>query len=177
MPVPTIGRIEKCRVPKAQGHRSLEYVQRADSFPAASIDRQPARTVAKSNEVEDDIRFIVDYFAPMEGGGPAEFNPYHDQICGVWVGMLPLLPAAGKNEQYFRSAVKTLATSLRRHGFKSRRCEPDMLEMYGDSIAELGRALEAARGIFKVDLGVAILSLAVADVGPVLSCKHFRTCS
>ena len=130
----------------------------------------------KVYELEDDIQFIVDYFAPTENTGPAELNPYHDQICGVWVGMIPHLSEASRNKQYFRSAVKTLATSLRRHGFESRRCEPEMLEMYGDSIEKLGTALEAARGSFEVDLGVAILCLAVADVSPVIPWNLLALC-
>lgn len=134
----------------------------------ASSDENSTQTELISCEFDDDVRLIVQYFSTNEDTAPAEVNPFHDQICGVWVEILPLLPAASRNKQYFRSAVKTLATSLRRHGFNNRRCEPDMLELYGESLGHLVKALDEARGSFEVELGVAILCLAVADVGSVL---------
>lgn len=46
-----------------------------------------------------------------------------------------------------------------------------MLEMYGEAIGELGTALEEARGSFEVDIGIASLCLAVADVSYAIPCK------
>jgi hypothetical protein len=160
-------RIDHTKKPRSlnpPGISALKCPKPAGSGGLTSFDKRLASAGVKSRELGDDIRFIVDYFAPIEDTGPAELNPFHDQICGVWVGMIPSLPQASRRKQYLSSAVTTLATSLRRHGFESRRCEPDMLEMYGDSIGKLGTALEKARGSFEVDLGVTILCLAVADV-------------
>lgn len=163
-PLPRTKHVETPRLSMAPEYSALKRPTPVDDDWAS--DTRLARAGAKSYGLEDDIQFIVDYFAPVRDTGPPELNPYHDQICGVWVGMIPHLSEASRNKDYFRSAVKTLATSLRRHGFKSRRCEPDMLEIYGESIEKLGTALEEARGSFEVDLGVAILCLAVADVSP-----------
>jgi hypothetical protein len=137
----------------------------------ALLERNSSRTGMESGDLEEDIQVIVQYFTPVDGTGPAELSLYHDQICGVWVEMIPILPKTGRDKQYFTSAIKTLATSLRRHGFESRRCEPDMLEMYGESLGHLGKVLGGAQGLFEVELGVAILCLAVADV------SYKRLCS
>lgn len=170
-----VGRTEETRLSEVLKRSALECLQPDGGDSATSSDTSLTRGSMKSYELEDDIQFILDYFVPTEDTGPAELNPYHDQICGVWVGMISYLPEASRSKQYFSSAVKTLATSLRRHGFMRRRCEPEMLEMYGDSIGKLGTALEEARGRFEVDLGVAILCLAVADVSFVVSSIHSRT--
>ena len=176
-PVSRIDRKRKAPALEYTHHTALECVKPADSARVTLFDNGLMSASITPYELEDDIQFIVDYFAPTEITGPAEMNPYHDQICGVWVGILYSLPRDSRKKQYFSSAVKTLATSLRRHGFRSRRCEPDMLKVYGDSIGRLGTALEEARGSFELDLGVAILCLAVADVSFSIPWKVSHTSS
>ncbi|KAH7123756.1 hypothetical protein B0J11DRAFT_529811 [Dendryphion nanum] len=116
--------------------------------------------------LEDDVQFILQHYAPANGQIPAESNPYHNQICGAWVEILPLLSTTIMEQQFLLSAIQTLASALRHHTIGSVMCEPQpqILKMYCDSIRQMGKALEEAQGTFQIEHITAIMCLAVTDI-------------
>jgi hypothetical protein len=117
-------------------------------------------------ELEDDIEFIMQHYAPVDNNAPAESNPFHNQICGAWVEVLPILSTTIRTKQsgFLLSAVKTLTTALRHHDIGNELCQPRVLKMYCDSLGLMGKALQEARGIFQIEHSAAIMCLAVTDV-------------
>jgi hypothetical protein len=128
---------------------------------------------ASPNELEDDVDFIVQHFAPICSQAPAEFNLYHNQICGAWVEMLPLVVEPAKNSPFLYSAIRTMATALRNRASATRGNESRILLMYGDSLRRVGKALEEAKGVFQHEHCVAILCLSATNV----SLHHTLTCA
>ena len=119
----------------------------------------------KCYDLEDDIQIIIRHYSPGNSNTPAESNPLHNQICGAWVEALPLLSVSIRKKQFLSSAIKTLAAALRHHerGYELSQ-QPEILEMYGDSLGLMGKALEEARGTFQIEHSAAIMCLAVTDV-------------
>lgn len=130
----------------------------------ASLDRAFQLEIKCGCELEDDIQFILQHYAPVESNAPAESNPFHNQICGAWVEVLPLLSATRRNKPFLLSAIKTLAAALRHWNIGNELGEPQILEMYGASLARMGKALEEAQYGFQVEHSIAIMCLAVTDV-------------
>ncbi|KAH7361084.1 hypothetical protein BKA66DRAFT_213775 [Pyrenochaeta sp. MPI-SDFR-AT-0127] len=144
--------------------------------PSRSAPSVRTASLAPSNEVgapwttrccrnlEDDVQFIVQHYAPTVTNIPAETSPYHNQICGAWVNVLPLVSRTRRNDQPLVSAIRTLATALRHHDLKGDVFQPHILEMYCESLGHVGRALEEAHGAFQVEHCAAIMCLAVTDI-------------
>ncbi|CAN9455990.1 unnamed protein product [Alternaria sp. RS040] len=116
------------------------------------------------NELEDDVDFIIKHFAPICSQAPAEFNLYHNQICGAWVEMLPLVVEPAKNSPFLYFAIRTMATALRTHTSVTRGNISRILLMYGDSLRRVGKALEEAQGVFQHEHCVAILCLSATNI-------------
>ncbi|KAG9185446.1 hypothetical protein G6011_07990 [Alternaria panax] len=88
-------------------------------------------------ELENDVNFIVQHFAPICGEAPAEFNLYHNQICGAWVEILPLVVEPAKNNPLLYSSIRTMATALRNHASAARGNGFRILLMYGDCLRQI----------------------------------------
>ena len=114
--------------------------------------------------LEDDIQFIVQHYAPIVINSPGEDSLSHNQICGAWVDVLPLVARTRRSDQPLVSAIQTLATALRHHDVKGDVFQPKILEMYCKSLEHMGRALAEAQGTFHVEQCAAIMCLAVTDV-------------
>ncbi|KAH7080607.1 hypothetical protein BKA63DRAFT_506770 [Paraphoma chrysanthemicola] len=121
-------------------------------------------TATNYHELDADVDYIVQHFAPLSSCDSAEFNPFHNQICGAWVEALPYLATTEENNTFLFFAIKTLATSLRWFcpTRKSRASHP--LEMYCKSLGLMSEALEEAQGVFQIQHCVAIMCLAVSDI-------------
>ena len=150
---------------KAPNNSDNGHIRPISSSQLASLDGLSARSETKDcYELEDDIKVIVQNYTPVNSNAPAESNPFHNQICGAWVEVLPLLSATKGNKQFLLSAIKTLATALRHHNLGNELHQPQILEMYCNSLGQMGKALEEAKGAFQIEHGAAIMCLAVADV-------------
>lgn len=146
-----------------------DHIWLSRSFQPASLDGMNARLETMCcYELEDDIQFIVQHYAPINSNAPAESNPFHNQICGAWVEVLPLLSATERNKQFLLSAIKTLATALRHYNLGNELYQPQILEMYCNSLGYMGKALQEARGAFQIEHGAAIMCLTVTDVSAKL---------
>lgn len=161
---------------KAPDNSDNGHIRPISSSQLTSLDGTSAQLETKCcYELEDDIQFIVQHYAPVDSNAPAESNPFHNQICGAWVDVLPLLSAAKRNKQFLSSAIKTLATALRHYSLGNELCQPQILEMYCDSLGHMGKALEEARGAFQIEHGAAIMCLAVTDVSAKPGESYCRT--
>ncbi|KAJ4991811.1 hypothetical protein SVAN01_02661, partial [Stagonosporopsis vannaccii] len=112
----------------------------------------------------DDVQYILQHYAPVSSFDPAEFNPFHNQICGAWVEALPELCTTKEYDTFFFFAIKTFATSLRCLSPTGKASRSRVLEMYGKSLGLLSEALQAAQGVFQIEHCVAIMCLAVSDM-------------
>lgn len=113
---------------------------------------------------EDNIRCIMHSYTLLYSPIPVELDPSHNQICGAWIGALPLIPTVGKRKPFLPLAIRTLATILRTHRSGKSSQQSLVNRMYSDSLRHMGQALEDARGVFQVEHCVAIMCLAVSDV-------------
>jgi hypothetical protein len=162
--------------PKKASDNSDNDRIRPDFSQLASFDGMSAQLQSKRvYELEDDIQFIVQHYAPVDNSAPAESNPLHNQICGAWVELLPLLSATKRNKQFLLSAIKTLATSLRHYNLGNELYRPQILKMYCDSLGHMGKALEEARGTFQIEHCAAIMCLASTDVSAKLEQFYYCT--
>ncbi|KAH7009152.1 hypothetical protein B0J12DRAFT_691816 [Macrophomina phaseolina] len=134
------------------------------SSQLVSPSRMDAQLETRCYELEDDIQIIVQHYAPINSNAPAESNPLHNQICGAWVEVLPLVSVGIRKKQFLLSAIKTLATTLRHHKLGNKLCQPQILNMYCDSLGLMRKALEEARGAFHIEHSAAIMCLAVTDI-------------
>lgn len=140
-----------------------EHARPIRNSPLATPGRM-AQLEMRSYELEDDVQVILQHYAPINSNTPAESNSRHNQICGAWVEVLPLLSRSIRQKQFLLSAIKTLAATLRHHKLRNELHQAQILKMYGDSLALMGRALEEARGAFHIEHSAAIMCLAVTDV-------------
>ena len=120
----------------------------------------------------DDVHFIVEQYTPVYSDVTAEFNPWHNQICGAWVEALPLLFGKGRIPDFLASSVTAFAAALRHHCVGSNAVLPHVLELYGLSLKLLAVALENASGILQVEHCAAIMCLAVTEVSGIF--QHIR---
>ncbi|KAL5398721.1 hypothetical protein PMIN02_001248 [Paraphaeosphaeria minitans] len=141
-----------------------DHIRPIKNFQLVSPVRMDAQLTPRCYDIEDDIRIIVQHYAPTNGKAPAEFNPLHNQICGAWAEVLLLLSADMRKKQFLLSAIQTLATTLRHHELGHELCQPQILEMYCASLGLLRKALEEARGVFHIEHSAAIICLAVCDI-------------
>jgi hypothetical protein len=138
--------------------------QPALCFLSDLFDETTTSPEASLSELEDDVDFIVQHFAPICSEAPAEFNLYHNQICGAWVEVLPLVVESAKDSPFLCSAIRTMGTALRYHTSAVRGLQSRILLMYGDSLRLVGKALEEAQGIFQCEHCIAILCLSATNV-------------
>jgi hypothetical protein len=159
---------------KAPNNSDDDHIQLLSS-QLASLDGMGAQSETKSRyELDGDIQLIVQHYAPVDKT-LAESNPFRSQICGAWVEVLPLLSATKRNKRFLLSAIKTLATAIRHYSLGNELCQPQILEMYCDSLRLMGKALEEARGAFQIEHSAAIMCLAVIDVSAKLGESYCRT--
>ncbi|KAJ4357426.1 uncharacterized protein N0V89_002001 [Didymosphaeria variabile] len=140
-----------------------DHARPSRGFQVASPSKMDLRLETRCEGIEDDIQVIIQNYAPINSNIPAESNSHHNQICGAWVEVLPLLSVGIRNRQFLFSAIKTLATALRHHKLGNKLSQPQIFEMYSDSLRLMGKALEEARGAFLIEHSAAILCLAVTD--------------
>lgn len=113
---------------------------------------------------EDNIECILQSYTHVKSPTPAEFDPFHNQICGAWIGVLSLLSASGRTKPFLLSAIGTFATTLRHRSGRNESGQSLVSQMYFDSLRRMGKALEDARGAFRFEHCVAIMCLAVTDI-------------
>lgn len=114
--------------------------------------------------LEEDIRYILQHYAPVGNFDPAEINPFHNQICGAWVEALPYFSATKGNNAFLFFAIKTLATSLRCLNPTAKASNTSAFELYCKSLRLMTETLQLAQGVFKTEHCVAIMCLAISDV-------------
>jgi hypothetical protein len=154
---------------KALNNSKDDHARLTRSSQPASLNGMGTQLEARRcYELDDDIQFIVQHYVPVNSNVPAESNTFHNQICGAWVEVLPLLSTTRRNKQFLLSAVKTLATALRHHNLGNELCQHQILKMYCDSLGHMGKALTEARGAFHIEHSTAIMCLAVTDVSAKL---------
>jgi hypothetical protein len=132
--------------------------------PSDLLDETTTSPETDLYELEDGVDFIVQHFAPICSEAPAEFNLYHNQICGAWVEILPLVVEPAKASPFLYSAIRTMATALKHHASATQECQSRILCMYGDSLRQVGEALEEAQGVFQYQHCIAILCLSATNV-------------
>ena len=115
--------------------------------------------------LEEDIGYVLQHYTPVESSNPAEFNPFHNQICGAWVEALPQVVMDEERNAFLFFAIKTLAASLQSLSPTGLSYKPHLLTMYCKSLGLMNEALERAQGVFRIEHCVAIMCLAVSDVG------------
>lgn len=118
----------------------------------------------KHQSLEDDIHYIVQHYAPLSSSDPAEFNPFHNQICGAWVEVLPRFSTTKDTKPFLFFAIKTLAASLRCLSPTGKAFKSHALDLYCKSLGLMSESLEVAQGVFHIEHCVAIMCLAVSDV-------------
>lgn len=118
---------------------------------------------ATLQDLEKDVAFIVQHYASIGGEIPAAFDPFHNQICGAWVEVLPLFTQSATEKQFLLSAITTWATALRHHVDTTKECQSKVLEMYGNALHQIGKAL-SDQTTFQIEHCIAIMCLAATDV-------------
>lgn len=117
--------------------------------------------------LEEDIHFIMQQYSPVRHKTAEEANLSLNQICGAWVTILGLIAGTRKSDYPLVPAIRTLATALRYYDGNREVSQPRILEMYGESLRHMSRAVAEARGAFHIEHCAAILCLADVDV-----CSH-----
>jgi hypothetical protein len=125
-----------------------------------------SNTTKPYRNLESDIQFILQHYAPIVVSTLGETVLSRNQICGGWVDILPLVVTTRRSDQPLVSAIKTLATALRHHDIREDVFQPRILEMYCESLRHMSKALAEAQGVFQVEHCAAIMCLAVTDVRP-----------
>jgi hypothetical protein len=115
-------------------------------------------------ELKQDIDTIIQHFAATRGEAPAEFNVYHNQICGGWVEVLPLVTETAQNKPFLASAIKTMSTALHAVGETTEETQNRIFAMYGSSLRQMSKALEEAHGVFRYEHCIAIMCLSATNV-------------
>jgi hypothetical protein len=115
--------------------------------------------------LEEDIGYVLQHYTPVGSSNAAEFNPFHNQICGAWVEALPRVVMNEERNAFLFFAIKTLAASLQSLSPTGLPYKPHLLTMYCKSLRLMNEALEQAQGVFRIEHCVAIMCLAVSDVG------------
>jgi hypothetical protein len=116
-------------------------------------------------KLEDDLQFIVQHYAPVVTKVDGEDRLSRNQICGAWVEILPLLARTRRSDQPLVSAIRTLAIALRHHDLNGDAFQPQILEMYCESLRQVGNALAEAKDVFHLEDCAAVMCLAATDVG------------
>ena len=114
--------------------------------------------------VDNNIQFIVRSYNPVPSPAPAEFDPFHNQVCGAWIEVLPFLSATGRRKPFILSAINTLATALRHHSVRPEPYQSPIHPIYFDSLKHMRNALGQAHGVFRIEHCIAIMCLAVTNV-------------
>lgn len=112
----------------------------------------------------------------MGSSDPAEFNPFHNQICGAWVEALPEFVTGEEKNAFLFFAIKTLAASLRSLSPPGLPYKPHLLTMYCKSLEMMNEALAQAQGVFRIEHCVAIMCLAVSDVSAFPLTRRITVC-
>jgi hypothetical protein len=164
---------EKCRTGPSWHAKPIS----AESGPLGAMRMVPSKRVTipallNNPGLLDDVHFIVAHYTPVYSDVTAEFNPWHNQICGAWVDALPLLFAKGRVPDFLASSVTAFAAALRHHCVGSNAVLPQVLELYGLSLDLLAVALENTSGVLQVEHCAAIMCLAVTEVSGIF--QHIR---
>jgi hypothetical protein len=161
---------------KAPDNSDDDHIRSTKCSQLASLDGMSAQSQTKRfYKLEDDIQFIMQYYGPNNNSAPGESNPFQNQICGAWVEALPLLSVTKRNKQFLLSAIRTMATALRYYNLGDELSQPQIVEMYCDSLGHMGKALEEARGAFQIEHSAAIMCLAATDVSDRLEQSYCLT--
>ena len=160
---------EKCEAGSAWHANSTS----AELQPPIAVIKAPSGIItvpALLNEsgLLDDVRFIVEHYTPTHSDVTAEFNPWHNQICGAWVEALPLLFTKGQIPNFLASSITAFAAALRHPCVGSNAVPPQVLELYGISLDLLAGALKNASGLLQVEHCAAIMCLTVTEVCGIL---------
>ncbi|CAG5186697.1 uncharacterized protein ALTATR162_LOCUS11675 [Alternaria atra] len=115
------------------------------------------------HELEQDIDIIIRHFSPVKSEAPAEFDINHNQVCGAWVEVLPLVTKTATDKPFLISAIKTMAAALQHDGLTTEESQSRMLVMYGGSLRQMSKALEEAHGVFQWEHCIAIMCLSVTN--------------
>jgi hypothetical protein len=94
----------------------------------------------------------------------AESNPWQNQVCGAWVEVLPLFLARGHIPRFLASAIRSFAVALSHHCVGSDEFQPQVAELYCESLELVAVALREAGGVLQAEHFAAIMSLAVTEV-------------
>lgn len=124
------------------------------------------------HELEQDIDIIIRHFSPVKSEAPAEFDINHNQVCGAWVEVLPLVTKTATDKPFLISAIKTMAAALQHDGLTTEESQSRMLVMYGGSLRQMSKALEEAHGVFQWEHCIAIMCLSVTDVSSQVMFSH-----
>lgn len=114
--------------------------------------------------LEDDVRFIVEQYSSVGSDLAAESNPWHNQVCGVWVEALPMLLAKGPLPDFLAAAIQCFAAALSHYCVGSSGNHPRVLELYGEALALVATALQKISGVLQAEHCAAIMCLAVTEV-------------
>lgn len=118
-------------------------------------------------DLEDDIQFIMEQFAPADEHTSGEPSLSYNQICGAWINVLPLIAKNRSKDYPLVPAIRALASALRRHSdvdVDGQGCRPRIVEVYCESLRHMGRAIAEARGASSIEHITAIMCLADTDV-------------
>ena len=153
--------LKKERTPKAVPEGETWYI----TSPGLPSPRCLSGHFEPNDEygLENNISFIVQSYQQAHSRTPLELNPHQNQICGAWVEILPTIPVNARRP-FLKSAIRTLATTIRSHSVKQEFCKFPIPQYYFGALTRLGKAIEEAKGAFRVEHCIAIMCLAVTDV-------------
>lgn len=159
----------KSRITRVDEENALTtYTKKNSQLGTWSQPRISIRTISLPGagrlELKQDIDFIIQHFAASSSEAPAEFNVYHNQICGGWVEVLPLVTETAKEKPFLASAIKTMSTALQIIGQTPDESKTPMLAMYGASLRQMSKALQEAHGVFRYEHCIAIMCLSATNV-------------
>jgi hypothetical protein len=144
--------------------KKCQHIQAVSCNELANLNKWSRLQESQHYSLEQDIRFIVEQYAPINSSTPAVSNPWHNQICGAWVDALPLLFSKGQIEQFLSAAIAAFAAALRHYCLGSETFQPKTLEAYCKSLKLVGSALDKVHGNLGVGHATAIMCLAVTEV-------------
>lgn len=164
---------EKCKIGSPWHAKPASAEARSiDSIRMVPSKRVTMPALLNNPGLLDDVHFIVEQYTPVYSDVTAEFNPWHNQICGAWVEVLPLLCGKSRIPDFLASSVTAFAAALRHHCVGSNEVLPRVLEIYGLSLELLAVAIQNVSGVLQVEHCVAIMCLAVTEVSGIF--QHVR---
>ncbi|KAF2015359.1 hypothetical protein BU24DRAFT_450093 [Aaosphaeria arxii CBS 175.79] len=149
----------------------LDFIQPSQSaFASSGTDpvlpnsKGTFETTRSDYKIQTDIQFIKKQYEVIDTSALGEFNLSQNQICGAWVDVLPLVVGKRKRDEPLLSAIGVMATAFRYLAGKEELSQDQVLDLYCESLRNVGKALEAAHGVFQMEHCAAIMCLAVTDI-------------